>query len=102
MRRIGKYAMFLAAVTASAQGPGTFEWSGAIPAGQTLEIRNVIGDIKAETAPGSDVEISVRIVGTRPDPSTIRIDIVPHDNGILVCTIYEGLSSPDHCTPDVG
>jgi hypothetical protein len=99
MRITGTLAMFLMALTASA-GTATFEWNGAIQAGQTLEIRNVIGDIKAETVPGPDAEISVRIAGTHPDPSTIRIDVVPHDGGILVCTIYQGLSYPDHCSPD--
>ncbi len=100
MKSIGILAMFFAALTAPAQGTATFEWKGTIQAKQTLEIRNINGDIKAETAPGPDVEISVRIVGTRPDPGAIRINVVQHDGGILVCTIYEGLSHPDHCAPD--
>lgn len=99
MKPIGILAMFFTALTASGQGTATFEWKGAIQAKQSLEIYNVNGDIKAETAPGPDVEISVRIVGTRPDPSTIRIDVVQHDGGIAVCTIYKGLSRPNHCTP---
>jgi len=86
-----------AALTASAQS--NFEWKGPIGPDQKLEIRNVIGDIKAVPAAGADVEISVRITGTRPDPGTIRIDVVQHEGGILVCTIYQGLSRPEHCAP---
>jgi hypothetical protein len=99
MRFIG-ILTFLAALGASAQSPATFEWQGPIQANQTLEIRNIIGDIKAETAPGIDVEVSVRITGTRPDPGTIRIDVVRHEGGILLCTIYEGISQPNSCTVD--
>jgi hypothetical protein len=91
--------MLVAGLTMSAQPPATFEWKGAIQARQTLEIRNINGDIKAEAADGSDVELSVRIVGTRPDPRTIKIDVVQHDGGILLCTIYQGLSQPEYCTP---
>ena len=101
MKSIGILAIFFAALTASAQSPTTFEWEGTLEAKQTLQIRNIIGDIKAETSSGSDAEISVQIVGTRPDPSTIRIDIVPYDGGILACTIYLGISHPEHCTPDL-
>ena len=100
MRIIGTLALLAAAATASAQGTATFEWTGAIQPQQTVDIRNVVGDIKAETAAGPDLEISVRITGTRPDPSTIRIDVLQHDGGIMLCTIYEGLSRPDHCTLD--
>jgi hypothetical protein len=100
MRWIGILAIFTAALTASAQPAATFEWTGAIHAGQTLEIRNVIGDIRAEAAAGADIELSVRVYGTNPDPNSIRIDVVQHDGGVLFCTIYQGLSDPDHCTPE--
>jgi hypothetical protein len=93
-------ALPVAALTALAQPAATFEWTGAMQAGQTLEIRNVVGDIRAQAADGSDASISVRVFGTKPDPNSIRIDVVPYDGGILVCTIYLGLSDPEHCTPE--
>jgi hypothetical protein len=98
MRLIGTLSTFLWALAACAQGNSTFEWKGTVQPGQTVEIRNITGDIKAEAAPGPDVEIHVRVTGTRPDPDTIRIDVVEYDGGVLFCTIYEGLNRPDHCT----
>lgn len=100
MRFLATLAILSAALRATAQPAATFDWTGGIQSGQTLEIRNIIGDIRAETASGADVEISVRITGTSPDPAAIRIDVLQHDGGILLCTIYEGLSTPDHCTLD--
>src|SRR5512147_2925900 len=89
-----------ATLTASAQEPVTFDWKGVMQAGQTLEIWNINGSIKAEAAAGSEAEISARIIGTNPDPGSIRIDVVPHSRGVLACTIYEGLSRPEYCLPD--
>jgi hypothetical protein len=99
MRPLSTIAVFFAALNASSQSASTFEWKGAIEPKQVLEIRNINGDIKAETAPSPEAEVYVRITGTRPDPNTIRIDVVQHEGGILFCTIYEGLSRPEHCTP---
>jgi hypothetical protein len=99
MRLLPTLTILFPTLTLFGQVPATFDWKGAIQPQQTLEVRNINGDIKAETAPGPDVEISVRIVGTRPDPSTIRIDVVQHEGGILLCTIYQGLTRPEHCSP---
>ena len=101
MRRILATAILAAtALAASAQDTRTFEWKGEVQSGQTLEIRNINGGIRAEPASGSEAEVTVRITGTRPRPESIRIDVVPHDGGVLLCTVYEGLSNPDRCTVD--
>jgi hypothetical protein len=100
MKLLALLATVSATLSASAQPSATFEWKGGMEAGQTLEIRNTIGDIKAESAAGTEAQVSVEVLGTHPDPNTIRIDVVPYDGGILFCTIYEGISSPDHCTPE--
>ena len=100
MRTILVPAILLAgALTASALEPVTFEWKGEMQPGQTLEIWNINGSIKAEAAVGSEAEISVQIIGTKPDPSSILIDVAQYSGGILACTIYKGLSSPEYCLP---
>jgi hypothetical protein len=48
---------------------------------------------------GSEAEISVQIIGTKPHPGSIQIDVVPYSGGILACTIYKGLSRPEYCSP---
>jgi hypothetical protein len=67
--------------------------------GQVLEIWNINGSVKAEAAVGSEAEISVQIIGTKPHPGSIQIDVVPYSGGILACTIYKGLSRPEYCSP---
>ena len=94
-------SLLAATLAASAQGQAAFEWRGTLQPGQTLEIRNIQGNIQAVPATGSEVEISVQITGTRPDPSSIRIYVDVSDGGVLVCTIYERISHPNYCTPDV-
>jgi hypothetical protein len=102
MREIFAAITLLAgALTASAQNTATFEWQGEIQQGLTLEIRNINGDIRAEAATGPLTEILVRIAGTRPSPDSVKIDIVPHAGGLIACTIYEGLSEPNYCAPDM-
>jgi hypothetical protein len=86
-------------LTASAFEPVTFEWKGEMQPGQILEIWNINGSIKSEAAVGSEAEISVQIIGTKPDPGSIRIHVLPYSDGILACTIYEGLSRPEYCLP---
>jgi hypothetical protein len=100
MRTILVPAILLATtLTASALEPVTFEWKGEMQPGQILEVWNINGSIKAETAAGSEAEISVQIMGTKPDPRSVQIDVVPYSDGILACTIYKGLSRPEHCLP---
>ena len=100
MRTILLPAILLArTLTASALEPVTFEWKGEMQPGQTLDIWNINGSIKAEAAVGSEAEISAQIIGTKPDPGSIQIDVVPYSGGILACTIYKGLSHPEYCLP---
>jgi hypothetical protein len=100
MRTILLPAILLATtLTASALEPVTFEWKAEMQPGQILEIWNINGNIKSEAAVGSEAEISVQITGTKPDPGSIQIDVVPHSGGILACTIYKGLSRPEYCLP---
>ena len=89
-----------AAVAARAQSTVTFEWKGEVQPGQTIEVRNINGSIQAQTSTGNEVEVTVQITGSTPDPNSVRIDAVPHDGGVLLCTIYEGHTVPDHCTPN--
>ena len=100
MRSIFLTVSLLAAL-ASAQGQATFEWRGTLQPEQTLEIRNIQGNIQAVPATGSEVEISVQITGTRPDPRSIHIHVEVSDGGVLACTIYEGISHPNYCTPEI-
>ncbi len=102
MRTLSVLALLVSvSLAASAQDAAHFDWQGDIQPGQALEIRNINGGIRAEPAEGPQAELHVRILGTNPPPETIRIDVYPHEGGILVCTIYQGLTTPEICAPEV-
>ncbi len=95
-------ALLFGAMAAAAQEPIRFEWKGDLAAGQRLDIYNINGDVKAEPADGFEAAITVQIQGTRPDPSTIRIDVVRATGGVTACTIYQGFTDPEVCTAEKG
>src|SRR5437016_4683076 len=53
-----------------------FHWRGRLRAGQTLEIKNIIGDVKAEPTPGDEVEVTATKLSEHGvDPDQVRIEV---------------------------
>ncbi|HLL81971.1 MAG TPA: hypothetical protein VK420_04945, partial [Longimicrobium sp.] len=78
-----------------------FRWSGVLAAGQRVEVKGVIGSIRAEPSSGREVVVTaVRGSGERGRAEDLRVEAVPHANGVTICAIYP---SPDgranRCTP---
>jgi len=69
-------------------GAESFQWSGQIAAGGTVEIKGINGDIRAVRAAGSTVRVSALKKGSSDDPSTVRIEVVEHAGGVTVCAVY--------------
>lgn len=81
-----------------------FKWSGKVAAGKTLEVRGINGPIRAVPTTGSDVELVALRTGRRSDPESVRIDVVPHANGVTICAVYPSRdeSRPNRCEPGGG
>lgn len=79
----------------------TFEWSGQIAPGATVEIKNIDGDVKASSAPGNVVRVVARKTGHEDDPSAVRIDVVETEEGVTLCAVYPDVSGqlPNECLP---
>ena len=89
------------AATAAAQD---FTWAGAIPQGRAIEIKGVNGDVRAEPSGSNQVEVVAVKSSQRDDPASVRIEVVPHDGGVTICSVYparEG-SRPNECAPGDG
>ncbi|HEV2147296.1 MAG TPA: DUF4097 family beta strand repeat-containing protein [Longimicrobiaceae bacterium] len=70
-----------------------FRWSGRLAQGKTIEVKGVSGTIRALPASGREVEVvAVRRAG-RSDPESVRIEVVPHEDGVTVCAVYPRGSS---------
>ncbi len=67
-----------------------FNWSGPMIAGQTLQVKNVNGSVRAELAAVPNVEVTAHKSARRSDVSTVRIEVVPTSDGVTICTVYPG------------
>jgi hypothetical protein len=87
----------LGAGSASAQSP--WHYSKALRSGSTIEIRNVIGDVVATPASGSEVEVVARLrEGEHGDASDIRIVAVESSDGVTICALYPPRRGSDEPT----
>ena len=93
-------ATALAVAPASAKETERFDWTGTLPVGGQVEIKNVNGSVEVEAGAGSAVVIEAIKSGRRDDPSTVRIEVVEHDGGITVCAVYPG--KDNRCVPGSG
>ena len=71
----------------------TWNWSGTLAAGRTLEINGVNGDIDAGPSTGNRVEVVADKSGKRSDPATVKIEVVEDSDGITICAVYPGQGS---------
>jgi hypothetical protein len=78
-----------------------FRWSGRVSPGKAIEIKGLNGDIKAEPAAGSDIEVIANKKGHRSDPSVVKIQVVEHPDGVTICAIYpsDDPDQPNTCEP---
>lgn len=78
----------------------TFDWSGQVAAGQTLELKGVNGSVNARPASGSGASVAARIEGHGDDPSEVRIEVVEHGGGVTLCAVYP--DEDNECAPGDG
>lgn len=75
----------------------TFDWSGELAAGQTLEVKGVNGSVNARPASGSGAAVRAEIEGHGDDPSDVRVEVVEHGGGVTLCAVYPG--GDNRCAP---
>jgi hypothetical protein len=65
-----------------------FRLREALAAGRTLEIRGINGNVSAEPAAGGEFEVVAVKSARRSDPEEVRIEVVRHAEGVLICAVY--------------
>ncbi|HET7228493.1 MAG TPA: hypothetical protein VFJ16_00690 [Longimicrobium sp.] len=91
MTRILNAALAATIVTAAAQTANAqqdFRWNGRLAAGQTLEIRNIKGEIRAEPSTDGQVSVTAHPRGGRSE--RVRVEMVRRENRVVICTLYTG------------
>jgi hypothetical protein len=78
-------------------------WHGWTPVGQVVEINNVFGNVRAETATGDEIEVVALKRGTG-DPADVSIEVVEHKGGVTICAVYPNVNAdhPFECRPSHG
>jgi hypothetical protein len=93
-----------ASVPLEAVAADEFRWHGRIADGETLEVKGVNGDIQAEAASGTEVELVATRTGRRSDPAKVEIKVVEHPGGVTICAVYPSptLAAQNECAPGEG
>ncbi len=78
-----------------------WEWKGRVDRGDAIEIKGVNGAIRAERTSGDEVEVQARLRGRRDDPSTVKMEVIEHANGVTICAVYPSRDrdEPNECRP---
>ena len=81
-----------------------FEWSSVVPAGKSIEIKGVNGDILALPADGREALVKARRSGNRSDPDEVTIEVIEHEDGVTICARYPTPrgEKPNGCAPGEG
>jgi hypothetical protein len=65
-----------------------FRLSEPLAAGRTIEIRGINGNVSAEPASGGEFEVVAVKRARRSDPDEVRVEVVRHAEGVLICAVY--------------
>jgi len=65
-----------------------FHWDGRVPAGGTVEVKNINGGIRAVLATGNEVVVDATKRGKKDDPDAVQIDVTQEGNRLIICARY--------------
>src|SRR5438105_3898482 len=65
-----------------------FRWQGAVAQGRAIEINNVYGDVRAEAAVGTEVEVIATKRGLAARLAQASIEVTRRDGGVKLCLIH--------------
>ena len=82
----------------ASQSGDTFNWSGKIPAGSWIRIRNLNGPITVSPGTGDNVEVVATKHWRRGDPAAVRFSTAKfgaNDASVVICALWGERSSCD-------
>jgi hypothetical protein len=98
-------ALIFAAQVAAAQNAvdaPTFDWGGRIPAGSTLRISSVDGDIRVTATSGDQVQVHGERRGITSGARALLFQVVRAGDDVTVCAYYPGGSCDSEGPHDHG
>ncbi len=78
-----------------------FRWNGRVNAGQSIEVRGINGNIRADPSTGDQVEVIANKQARRSNPDDVQIKVVEHEGGVTICAVYPSSDSKqvNDCRP---
>lgn len=70
------------------QHSGEFRWNGTLAPGQSIEIKGINGDIKADAASGNEVQVVATKTSRRSDVNQVQVKVLQHAGGVTICALY--------------
>jgi hypothetical protein len=88
----------LGAQTTNAQNGDTFDWSGAIPAGSWLRVKNLNGNVQVVAASGDQASVhAVKQYHGNADPKRVHFIVTKSGTDVTVCAVWH---DGDTCDED--
>src|SRR5207247_2315081 len=83
-----------------AWGSPAFHWEGRVAAGKQIEVKTLMGDIRAEPWEGNTTVVNVTRHG-RTTSSDVRFEVLEHDGSVTICAVYPVPAGhqPNACEP---
>jgi len=80
-----------------------FRWSGNVPAGSSIEVNGINGEIVADSASGSEVQVVALKKSHRGDVNSVHIKVEQHEGGVTICALYPNDAGeyPTNCSGGV-
>jgi hypothetical protein len=101
-----RLALALAAtlVATPAMGQNVWNWHKVVPAGRTLEIKGVNGEISAEAASGAEVQVTAKKTSKKSDLASVELRVIEHAGGVTICAVYPAPAGKraNECAPGNG
>ena len=75
-----------------------FTWSGRIPSGHWLRVRNLSGEINVTSSNSDRVEVTATKQWRRSDPESVRFEVHkfgPNDEDVVICAIWNDRTDCD-------
>ncbi len=73
---------------ADRQSDRSFSWSGTIPAGKRILIKNINGGVEVERSSNGRVEVSAEKRWRRGDPTWVRVEQRKIGDDVLICGLW--------------
>jgi Toastrack DUF4097 len=80
--------LVFASLTQDVSRTDEFRWNGMVAPGASIEVKGINGEIVAEPASGTEVQVVAEKRSRNTDVNSVQIKVVQHAGGVTICALY--------------